>query len=476
MGKQYYITTAIAYVNGEPHIGHAQEYILADVFARYRRLQKKDVYFLTGTDEYGLKNYQKAKAENLDAKAFVDRQARKFIDLQQNLSISYDRFIRTTDADHKRVCQWLWNKALKAGDLYEKEYEGLYCIGCEAFKMPDELENGKCPLHGKEPEKVKEKNWFFKLSKYAPEIAKRLKEKDLIIHPAHRTKETLNFLKKAEDISVSRSKERLSWGVEVPNDAGQVMYVWFDALTNYLTGARRNAAKESIAKEDFARWPVDLQVVGKDIFRFHTVIWQAMLISTGFDVSKNILIHGFINVNGQKMSKSTGNYIEAKEYIKKYGADALRYYILRYIPTTEDGDFSQIGFKQVYISDLGNDLGNLVQRTLSMIKSNKINVSGFLDHVPELPLWYTDKVEGFDFAGALGDIWKMVAEANTLINKDKPWELIKKDPQKAKATLGTVYKFIVDIAYLLRPFLPDSAHKIEEQLKTLSPQVIFPRI
>ncbi len=477
MAKPYFITTSIPYVNDKPHIGHALEYVQTDVLARYQRLLGNDVFFQTGTDEHGQKNWQTAKKRGLIVTEFVKANSELFLRLCRDLDISFDRFIRTEDDDHKRVSQWLWNQSLENGDLYEKEYQGYYCVGCESFKMPADLENGRCPEHtSQELELIKDKNWFFRLSKYRQELTDKINAGELKIYPAHRAKETLNFLEKAEDVSVSRSKEKLPWGILVPNDSEQVMYVWFDALTNYLTGARIDPKKNPVEKSDFKRWPADLHVVGKDIYRFHTVIWQAMLLSAGFPLAKAVLIHGFINLGGQKMSKSEGRIVDPRDYLNKYGADALRYYLLRYIPVTEDGDFSDELFGRAYNSDLANDLGNLVQRTLTLIKNNQINISGFQKPLVSPPDWYQEKMQAFDFAGILINIWQIVTEANVLINKEKPWELVKTDPKKAKIVLGTVYKFILDIAYLLSPFLPATAAKINNQLESLEPKGIFPRI
>jgi methionyl-tRNA synthetase len=475
MEKDFYITTAIAYVNNRPHIGHAYEFILADIFARYKRLLGTPVFFNTGVDEHGQKVWQKALSEGQDVRKYADLNTGFFKELTKELAISYDRFIRTTDKDHIKTAQWFWQRVKAKGDLYLKDYEGYYCVGCEEFKEEEDLTDGKCPIHNLQPEKVAEKNWFFRLSRYKKQLRLLIKENIIEIVPAHRKQELLNLLEKAQDVSVSRSKKRVPWGIPVPGDEDQVMYVWFDALLNYLTAARTNPRSLSIKKSDFERWPADLQIIGKDIFRFHAILWQAMLLSAGFSPSRKIFVHGFITLRGEKMSKTLGNVIDPFNLIKTRGATTLRYYFARYIPTTEDGDFLPELFDKAYESDLANDLGNLLQRFLVLVTKNDVNLSGFIGREERLPDWYIEKMENFQFAEVLSEIWKIIGEANRLFNKERPWEKLKTDPLKARQTLGIIYRFLLDISFFLSPFLPSLSQEIDQQLKTFQPKILFPK-
>jgi methionyl-tRNA synthetase len=475
MAKEFYITTAIAYVNNRPHIGHAYEFILADIFARYKRLLGTPVFFSTGVDEHGQKVWQKALSEKQDVRRYADLNTGFFKELTEKLEISYDRFIRTTDEDHIKTAQWFWQRVKTKGDLYLKDYEGYYCVGCEEFKEEEDLLEGKCPIHNLRPEKVAEKNWFFRLSRYKKELRLLIEENIIEILPAHRKQELLNLLGKAQDVSVSRSKKRVPWGIPVPGDEEQVMYVWFDALLNYLSSARINPGSLSIKKSDFQRWPADLQIIGKDIFRFHALLWQAMLLSAGFPPSKKLLVHGFITLRGEKISKTLGNVVDPLNLIKARGVNTLRYYCARYIPTTEDGDFSPELFDKAYTSDLANDLGNLLQRFLVLVTKNDVSLAGFIGKESRLPDWYIEKMENFQFADVLSEIWRIIGEANRLFNQEKPWEKVKKNPAKARQTLGIVYRFLSDISFFLSPFLPSLSQEIDNQLATFQPKILFPK-
>jgi methionyl-tRNA synthetase len=361
---KFYITTAIDYVNAKPHIGHALEKIQADVLARYHRAKGDDVWFLTGTDEHGTKNFRTAEIAGKTTQEFVDENSEYFKNLKDVCNLSWDDFIRTTDKNrHWPGVQKLWNKIYEAGDLYKKKYQGLYCVGCEAFVTEKELVDGKCPIHKKEPEKLEQENWFFKLSKYSKEIESKIKNDELKIIPESRKNEILSFLKSGlEDISLSRPKNYLSWGIPVPNDPDQVIYVWYDALSNYITAIEY--AEESEKFKKF--WPADLHVIGKDILRFHAAIWPGMLLSAGLPLPKSIFVHGFITVEGEKMSKTLGNIIDPAELSQKYGSDAVRYYLLREISTYEDGDYSKKKFEERYNADLANGIGNLVSRVATL--------------------------------------------------------------------------------------------------------------
>ena len=506
--KELFFTTSIPYVNAGPHIGHALEYIQADTLSRFEQLRGNAVFLATGADEHGQKNARAAAKLGLTPREHVDKSSALFQALIKQLNVEVDTFTRTTSPAHKAVCQWLWQQADAAGDLYKKSYTGLYCTGCEEYKQPGELVDGNCPVHGTPPEEQSEENWFFKLSKYRQPLREAIERGDLTIVPAHRTKETLNFLDKAEDISVSRPKSKLTWGIDVPGDPDHVMYVWFDALTNYLTASRADLDKLSVERADFVRWPADLHIVGKDIFRFHTIIWPAMLLSANLPVPKQVLIHGFVNNRGEKMSKSTGNVIDPVPCIEKYGADALRYFLLRHIPTTDDGDFSDERFATVYDKELVNNLGNLVQRTLVLISKNNIpinnrhseaqradesrdmngpEVNGVLrdcrkavtlddDSKFELPAWYVEAFEKRDLAAALGGVMGEVEAANRQIDEAKPWLTVKTDPAAAAEALQAVHQKLRQIAHLLTPFLPTTAERLNEQLSTLKPAPLFPRM
>ncbi|MEK7178237.1 MAG: methionine--tRNA ligase, partial [Patescibacteria group bacterium] len=357
MGK-FYVTTSIPYVNAEPHIGFALEIIQADVLARYRRHKGDDVFFLTGTDEHGVKIVRAAKAAGKTSQDFVNGVTKKFKDLKKILNLSGDDFIRTSDRKrHWPGAQKLWFKLYDAGKLYKKSYRGLYCVGHEAFITEKDLVNGKCRDHQEEPEIIEEENWFFKLSDYTNKIKEKIKSDELLVMPKSRKNEILSLINEGlEDISFSRPRKDLSWGIPVPNDSKHTMYVWCDALSNYITAIGYADDEKKFKKW----WPANVQVIGKDILRFHAAIWPGMLLAAKLPLPKTIFVHGFITVGGEKMSKTIGNVIDPFEVVKKYGADALRYYLLREIPSGEDGDFTYEKFEERYNADLAKGLGNLV--------------------------------------------------------------------------------------------------------------------
>ena len=353
--KKFYISTSIAYANAPPHLGFALELVQADVLTRYQRSLKKDIFFLTGTDEHGAKVVKAAERAPKTPKDFVDEISWKFKALAKVLDISNDDFIRTSDQKrHWPEVRKVWLKLKENGDIYKKKYQGLYCVGCEAFITKKDLADGKCRIHQKEPEVIKEENYFFRLSRYSKMITEILRMGKINIIPETRKNEMLSFVGQGlEDISFSRPRKDLKWGIPVPNDETQTIYVWADALTNYLSGAKN-------------RWPADIQCIGKDILKFHSLIWPGMLLSLGLPLPKVILVHGFITVAGQKMSKSLGNVIDPFELVKKYGTDAVRYFLLREIPPTEDGDFTYEKFEGRYNADLAKGLGNLAARVITM--------------------------------------------------------------------------------------------------------------
>ncbi|PJB98939.1 MAG: methionine--tRNA ligase, partial [Candidatus Nealsonbacteria bacterium CG_4_9_14_0_8_um_filter_36_17] len=361
--KKFYITTSIAYTNTPPHIGYALELIQADVLARYHRILGKKVFFLTGTDEHGQKVVKAAEEAEKEPKEFTDKITARFKLLTKVLNLSNTDFIRTTDEKrHWPVAREVWLKLKENGDIYKKNYKGLYCVGCEAFITKKDLINGKCKIHQKEPEVVEEENYFFRLSKYSKQIKEIIKKDNVKIIPEERKNEMLNFVSQGlEDVSFSRPRKDLKWGIPVPDDNSQTIYVWADALINYIS------ALDYPNGENFKKyWPADVHCLGKDILRFHSTIWLGMLLSLGLELPKNIFVHGFITSNGQKMSKSLGNVIDPFELVKKYGTDAVRYFLLREITPTEDGDFTYEKFEARYNSDLASGLGNLVARVLTL--------------------------------------------------------------------------------------------------------------
>ena len=363
MKKFFYITTTAPYVNAKPHIGFALEIVQADVLARFKREQGYEVAFGFGTDEHGLKIYRKALEEKKGPQIYCDEYAKKFDNLKTVLNVTYTHFIRTTDPKHIQATQEFWKRCYKKGDIYKKNYRIKYCVGCELEKTDSELENNSCPLHPNlKIEVYDEENYFFRFSKYEKKLLELYEKVPEFVIPNHRLKEIKTFVEKGlVDFSISRLKNKMPWGVAVPDDSNQVMYVWFDALIFYIS----NIGWPNNQKEFNQWWPV-VQVAGKDNLRQQTAIWQAMLMSAGLKNSKQIMIHGFITANGQKMSKSLGNVIDPFKLVKKYGSDVVRYYLLREIPTFDDGDYSDQRMLEIYNSELANELGNLVSRLTTL--------------------------------------------------------------------------------------------------------------
>ncbi len=362
--KKFYITSSIVYTNASPHIGFALEVIQADVIARYHRLLGEDTFFLTGTDEHGAKIAKAAKEEGKTPEKFTEEIAKKAEDLKKTLNLSNDDFIRTTDQErHWPGVEKVWLKLKENDDIYKKKYKGFYCLGCEAFVTEKDLVDGKCPIHKETPEIVEEENYFFRLSKYSKQVEKAIEENEIKIIPEARKNEILSFIREGvKDVSISRAREKLKWGIPVPDDESQTVYVWLEALINYISALDYQKNGEKFKRY----WPADVHCVGKDIFRFHILLWPAMLFSLGLALPKTEFVHGFITVGGQKMSKSLGNVIDPFSLVKKYGTDAVRYFLLREISPTEDGDFTYEKFEGRYNSDLASGLGNLVARVLTM--------------------------------------------------------------------------------------------------------------
>jgi methionyl-tRNA synthetase len=476
---KFYITTSIAYTNAPPHLGYALELVQADVLARYHQLLGEDVFFLTGTDEHGQKVARKAEEAKKTPEQFTDELSEKFKGLTKILNLSNSDFIRTTDKErHWPNVKKVWEVLSAKGDIYKKRYQGLYCVGCEAFVKEKDLVNGKCAIHDKAPEMVEEENYFFKLSKleYVSQIKKEIEEDKINIVPSGRKNEILSFINQGvEDISISRSKESLQWGIPVPGDDGQIIYIWFEALINYLL------------PKDKGYWPPDVHCIGKDIFRFHALIWPIMLLALNIPRPKNILVHGFITSSGQKMSKSLGNVVDPFELVKKYGstsspqagADAVRYFLLREIPTTEDGDYTEEKFIQRYNADLAGGIGNLTARVVTLAEKfriqspnskNEIKDPKLREEINKVRENYKKSLEDFKLNEALILVWELISFCDKIINEEKPWQGGK------EKVISDLLSVIDEIANLLKPFLPETSDKIFKQLKEGKSQPLFPRI
>lgn len=471
--KKFYIHCAIPYVNAKPHIGHALEFIQTDVIARYHKLLGEDVLTLSGADENALKNVQAAETAGEDIQSFVDKNARLFQDLAEKLNVTFDVFQKGSDKiHHYPSSQKLWQLCEEAGDIYKKSYKGLYCVGCETFYTPDELDkNGECFEHpGKKLEEVEEENYFFKLSKYQDQIIQLIEGDEYQIIPDSKKNEALSFVKSGlQDISISRTNQRAkNWGVPVPDDPTQRIFVWFDALNIYQSGVGFGWNEQMYNKW----WPADLQIIGRGILRFHAVYWVAFLLSAGLPLPKKLFVHDYITIEGQKMSKTLGNIVDPLDVIRKYGVDALRYYLLAKVSSFIDGDYSDLKMKDAYNADLANGLGNLVSRVAKLCERSNIEVT------PGSNVWCADleKFMGeFKFNEAIAVIWALITEADKKINQEKPWEL---SGEKLKEVLLDYVKRIQAIGFNLQPFLPETAEKILKQfsgqIKSAPP--LFPRI
>ena len=467
--KNYYITTTLPYVNAEPHIGFALEIIQADVLARYHRLLGENVLFNTGTDEHGLKIYRKAETEGKTTQDYCDEYAAKFDALKQALNLSYDLFVRTTDEHHIKAAQEFWRRCETNGDIYKKNYSVKYCVGCELEKTDSELVDGKCPVHPNlEIELIEEENYFFKFSKYQKPLLDFYAKNSEFVIPNNRQNEIRAFVERGlEDFSISRLKSKMPWGVEVPGDENQVMYVWFDALVNYISTLGWPENKDNFEKF----WP-GVQVAGKDNLRQQTAMWQAMLMSADLPNSKQVFIHGFITSEGQKMSKSLGNVVEPYKMVEKYGTDAVRYYLLGAMPAYEDGDFSIARFEEYYTAHLVNGVGNLTSRILTMLEKysdNKIpslKEKNFEDVAMNM-FWksYEEYLNKYEFDKTVALVNSIVTQFNLIISNSEPWK-------KAKAgedISGLLYQLaegLRQIAVALLPIIPETAEKILKQLNT----------
>ncbi|MHB8871376.1 MAG: methionine--tRNA ligase [Candidatus Doudnabacteria bacterium] len=473
---KYYITTAIDYINGKPHIGHSYEKVASDVLARLARLSGKQTFFLTGTDEHGKKNADAAKAAEMSEQVYADQYHQYFKNAWDKLDLSYDRFIRTTDADHIKVVESVFKRIYDAGYFYEKEYEGWYCVGHEAFVTEKDLVNDLCPEHQTKPEYTKEKNWFFKVSSFTEKIKEKIENGEFKIWPAERRNEVMSLLEQGfNDVAVSRPS--VKWGIALPWDKEQTIYVWVDALINYISGVGYLDDKELFKKF----WPADWHIIGKDILKFHCIIWPAMLLAAGIEMPKGVCAHGYLTVNNQKISKTIGNVIDPNDWVNKYGSDAVRYFLMREIAFGQDGDVSDEKIKARYDGDLANGLGNLVSRLTNMIeKYSHGEIPEIVEPHDKLE-GVLEMIEGFRFHEALARIWEAIAWANQYIDETKPWDLAKDsaNQEKLNAVLSVLGAEVKLIGLSLAPFIPKTADKIRkafesDAIKKIEP--LFPRI
>lgn len=467
-----YITTTLPYVNASPHMGHALEFVQGDTLARYWRLMGEEVFFNMGVDEHGQKISRKADAEGVDRQVYVDKYAGEFNRLKESLNLSCDNFIRTTSSIHKAAAQEMWRRCDAEDDIYKKKYTGLYCVGCEAFKIDTDLVDGKCPDHKTEPEEIEEENYFFKLSKYQPYLEEYLSKEGSVV-PDFRRQEALNFVKKGlEDLSISREKTRMNWGIDVPGDDEHVMYVWFDALTNYISTLGWPEDVEGNFIEFWEQGDV-LQLAGKDQVRFQSIIWQAMLKSAGVKATDTVFYHGFINSGGYKMSKSLGNVIDPYELVNKYGTDATRYIMLRHVHPVDDSDLTWEKMDEMYTANLVNGLGNLTARIMKMAETH---IDGPVD-VSEVESMDHAALEHFQFQTVLDGVWNAVGLMDEYIAENEPFKVVKTDPGLAKEMITKLVKDLHEVGESLKAFMPATAEIILQAVKeNKKPENLFARL
>ena len=464
--RHAYITTAIPYVNGKPHIGNALDYLLADIWARHQKQKGVEVRFQVGTDEHGNKIAAKATEQNLTPQQYVDQTHQNFKVLMDAERAEYTDFIRTSDPHHMSAARYIWKQLDAAGLIYKSTYNGWYCMGHEAFFTDKEVQEtgGVCPDHQTPYQQVSEENYYLKSSAYTDKVRDAIESGRMKIVPEVRKKEFLELMKDGlHDVSISRPRKSLSWGVPVPDDEDQVMYVWLDALANYITVL---GYPDREGWEEF--WPADVQVIGKDILRFHAGIWPVMLLGLGLPLPKTLLVHGFVNVGGAKMSKTVGNVVDPMEIIRDYGVDAFRYYFSRHIPTQDDGDFTWEKFEKAYNGELGNDLGNLVQRVAAMIGRYQAGVVGEIPPAEHDLEPYRQAMSQLKFDQAIDEIWVSVRALNQYIDEVKPWEIAKQRDKDSDAephlaeVLSHAVGTLIEVADMLAPFMPDTAQAIHD--------------
>ena len=471
--KSFYVTVPIYYPNANLHMGHVYTTTLADILARYHRLSGKEVYFLTGSDENTSKVIKSSESEGKSVEKYLDEITSGFKSLFEMINISSSDFIRTTDKEkHWPGVIAMWNALVASGDIYKNSYEGLYCSACEAFYTEKDLIEGKCPFHGTSPEMLKEENYFFRLSKYANQVAEKIKSGEFAILPDSRKNEILAFIERGvEDVSFSRPINVVPHGIPVPGDESQVIYVWCDALTNYISALGYGTDSDVLFKKF---WPADVQIMGKDILRFHALIWPAMLLSAGLPLPKNILVHGMITSGGVKMSKSIGNVIDPMEVINEFGVEALRYYVAREISTFEDGDMTLERFKEAYNANLANGLGNLVARVMKMAETH-------LEKCPLLPEKsipedFASAMEQFEIQKAANIVWQKIQDLDSKIQATEPFKLVKSDLEKGRQIISELVIDLYTVGRMLNPIMPNTSEAIKYAVKSnISPINLFPR-
>ena len=479
--KAKYVTTTLPYVNASPHMGHGLEFVQADALARYWRLLGNEVFFSTGTDEHGQKIAEKADEAGVSRQAYVDKYAEEFNKLKEALDLSHDNFIRTTDEHHLKAAQEIWKRCSDSGDIYKKSYVGLYCVGCEAYYRETELDENKCcKIHGKPVEEVEEENYFFKLSEYEDKLLEFFADEKSIL-PDWQRQWVIDFVKEGlDDLSISRQKDRMDWGVPVPGDDEHVMYVWFDALTNYIS-----TLGWPNEDGDFKKFWVEgdtLQMAGKDQPRFQSIIWGAMLMSAGLQPPDTIFYHGFINSGGQKMSKSIGNVISPYELVEKYGTDATRYILLRHVHPTEDSDLTWEKMDGYYTDNLVNGLGNLTARIMKMSETHldsPLDEESITDEqwAEIYSEFYTEPFDKFSFQEVMNNVWTGIQRLDEFITETEPFKLIKSDPEAGKANIKSLREGLYTIGKRLEPLMPDTSEIILEAVKTnKKPENLFGRL
>lgn len=471
--EKFYITTPIYYVNAKPHIGHTYTTIAADVLARFHRIKGDATFFATGTDEHGIKIEKKAEESGKELKNFVDEVAGEFIKSWQKMNITNDRFIRTTEESHKSAVQKALQRMYEKGDIYLDAYEGLYCQGCEQFKNEKDLVDGKCPDHQTVPENMREETYMFRMSKYADELFTKINNDELKISPAERKNEIISFYQEGlKDVSFSR--KNVKWGIPIPWDTSHTAYVWADAFLNYLTVLGWDGKDDSAVNK---YWPCDLQLMSKDILRVHATIWPAMLLSLGLPLPKEIFVHGFFQIDGQKMSKSLGNVISPDDLINKYGVDSTRFLLMSATVFGRDGDISWEKFDLKYTADLANGLGNLVARTSNLIEKNGLEFSLAKNSDKDLTDKFSKELSVYNFDGAINLLWSKLREMDEFISIKAPWKM--KDKNEISVVLETVAQNILNVANLLQPFMPETAEKIILQFSAKQirkSESLFPRL